>query len=125
MLHICLQIAAMQQWQDTLWAYTHGSLTPTPHPHCQGFQEEAVTHAWMQLSKAMHRLTDAHPQLLQWPQLVQWQQVKQQMDQQLGLSEGPPPKPLLWRHAGHPSLPASLKLCHLQMQLQQLCAVTR
>ena len=120
-----LQITAIHQWQDTLWGYTHGSLTPTPDPSCRVFQQEAITHSWMQLTKATQALTETHPQLCQWPELSHWGQVRQQMDQQLGLSEGPPPKPLLWRHGGHPSLPASLQLCHMQMQLHQLCAVTR
>lgn len=120
-----LQIATLHRWQDTLWVYTHGSMTPMPHPSCHVFQEEAITHAWMQLTKALHRLLNTHPQLLRSPEVVHCLQVAQQMDRQLGLSEGPPPKPLLWRYAGHPSMPSSLKLCHLQMQLHQLCAVTR
>lgn len=122
--HFILQVAAIQQWHGTLWMYIHGSLTPTPATICRGFQSEAITHAWMHLTKAVCALITTHPQLQRWPQLAQWRQIQQQMDQRLGLSGGLPPKPLLWRHGGHPAQPASLKLCQIQMQLHQLCAVT-
>lgn len=120
-----LQAAAVQQWRGTFWGYIHGSLTPIPNPPCQAFAEEAITFAWMRLSRALHRLTDAHPQLQQWPEMVHLGHVAQQMNQHLGLADGPPPKPLLWRFGGHPVQPASLRLCAMQVHLHQLCDMTR
>lgn len=120
-----MQIAVIQQWHASLWAYTHGSLTPEGNPLCQGFAVEPFTFTWMRLTHALGKLTAANPDLLQWPEAVHFQQVSQQMDQHLGLAAGLPPKPLLWRQAGHPTQPASLRLCAMQADLFQLLAVTR
>ena len=120
-----MQIVLIQQWRNTLWGYIHGSLTPDPNPSAQTFAVEAITFTWMRLTQALHRLTDANPQLLQWPEAVHMGHVAQQMNQHLGLADGLPPKPLLWRFAGHPVQPASLRLCVMQADLHQLCSLTR
>ena len=122
---LAMQVAALQEWRSTLWGYIHGSPTPDPNPLCQAFAEEAITFSWMRLTQALHRLTDSHQQLLQWPEVVHMGHVAQQMNQHLGLAGGLPPKPLLWRFAGHPVQPASLRLCAMQAHLQQLCDMTR
>ncbi|KAL0028971.1 hypothetical protein WJX77_009058 [Trebouxia sp. C0004] len=119
------QVAALQQWHRTLWAYTHGSLTPEADPACQGFAVEPVTFTWMRFSQTVSKLTAANPQLLQWPEVVHLQHIAQQMDQHLGLAAGLPPKPLMWRYAGHPAQPASLRLCAMQADLFQLLHLTR
>ncbi len=108
-----------------MWAYTHGSLTPEANPICQGFAVEPITFTWMRLTHAINKLTAASPQLLQWPEVAHLQQVGHQMDQHLGLAGRVPPKPLLWRYAGHPAQPASLRLCVMQADLFQLCDLTR
>lgn len=120
-----LQVAAVQQWRSTFWGYIHGSLTPDPHPLCQAFAEEEVTFTWMRLTRALHRLTDAHSQLQQWPEVLHMGHVAHQMNQHLGLADGAPPKALLWRFGGHPMQPASLQLCAMQAHLHQLCDMTR
>lgn len=125
MLVLALQVAAVQQWRSTLWGYIHGSLTADPHPRCQAFAEEEITFTWMRLTRALHRLTDAHPQLQQWPEVLHMGHVAHQMNQHLGLADGAPPKPLLWRFGGHPMQPASLELCALQAHLHQLCDMIR
>ena len=108
-----------------MWAYTHGTLTAEANPICHGFAVEPITFTWMRLTQALTKLTSANPQLLQWPEVTHLQLVAHQMDQHLGLAGGLPPKPLLWRHAGHPVQPASLSLCASQADLFQLCNITR
>ena len=120
-----MQAAALQQWRGALWGYIHGSPIPDPDPLCQDFAEEAITFTWMRLAQALHRLMDSHPQLLQWPEVVHMGHVAQQMNQHLGLAGDAVPKPLLWRFAGHPEQPASLRLCAMQAHLHQLCDMTR
>lgn len=120
-----MQVAAVQQWRGTLWGYIHGSPTPDPTPLCLNFAEEAITFTWMRLTQALHSLTDSHPQLQQWPEVEHMGHVAQQMNQHLGLAGGLPPKPLLWRFAGHPVQPASLRLCAMQAHFHQLCDMTR
>ena len=79
----------------------------------------------MRLTQALHRLTDANPQLLKWPEVVHMGHVGYQMSHHLGLAGGLAPKPLLWRYAGHPVQPASLRLCAMQADLHQLCDLAR
>ncbi len=120
-----MQVAALQHWRGTLWAYTHGSLTPVADPTCQGFAVEPITFTWMRLTQTISKLTARNPELLQWPEVVHLQQIAQQMNQHLGLAAGLPPKPLMWRCAGHPAQPASLRLCAMQADLFQLLNLTR
>lgn len=120
-----MQVAALQQWRGTLWAYTHGSLTPEADPTCQGFAVEPITFTWTRLTQTVSKLTSANPELSQWPEVVHLQQIAQQMDQHLGLAAALPPKPLMWRYAGHPAQPASLHLCAMQADLFQLLDLTR
>ena len=42
----------------------------------------------------------------------------------LGVAGGLPPKPLLWKHAGHPPMAPSLKLAKALAQLQSMCHLT-
>ena len=121
----CVQIAALQQWLSSLWGYVHGSLTPTPHASCRSFAVEPITFIWMRITKALTRLCNVVPELLQWPEAAHLWQVAGQMNQHLGLAAGLPPKPLLWRYGGHPSQPASLRLCAMQAELFRLCDLTR
>ena len=120
-----MQVAALQQWRGTLWAYTHGSLTPEADPTCQGFAVEPITFTWMRPTQTISKLTAANPELSHWPEVAHLQQIAQQMDQHLGLAAGLPPKPLMWRYAGHPAQPASLRLCAMQADLFQLLNLTR
>ncbi|KAL0049173.1 hypothetical protein WJX82_008148 [Trebouxia sp. C0006] len=119
------QVAALQQWRGTMWAYAHGSLTPEADPTCQGFAVEPITFTWTRLTQTISKLTATNPELLQWPEVVHLQQIAQQMNQHLGLAAGLPPRPLMWRDAGHPAQPASLRLCAMQADLFQLLNLTR
>jgi hypothetical protein len=51
--------------------------------------------------------------------------VAASLDSAMGLAAGPVPKPLLWRVAGHPRLPATLELGEAQSHLAALAAATR
>ena len=51
--------------------------------------------------------------------------AQQAMHSALGLADGRPPKPLVWRHCGHPGLAASLQLTNAVNQLLRSLAAPR
>ena len=88
---------------------------------------EAIAFAWLRIGRHLQNVAALLPACSTaasqaWDRLSH---VAQQMDVALGLDGGPPPKPLLWKHGGHPQLPVSEQLCQLAARLDTLCDVTR
>ena len=48
--------------------------------------------------------------------------ISREVDGAFGMREGPPPKPLAWRGAGHAHQAATLQLALLQRSLENLCS---
>lgn len=53
---------------------------------------------------------------------IQLSGMRSQVSAALGLQAGAPPKPLLWKAAGHPASPPSQELWEAAERLQRLCA---
>ena len=121
-----LQVAAIQEWQAALWHATHGSLGAAGPSECCVLRPELVVFTWQQLCKAVQRLLPLMP-----PHEAQARQVQDfeaqtvQLGRTLGLGDGPPLKPLLWTHAGHPELPATTGLAEGWQELLRLCSSVR
>ncbi len=119
-------MAAIQEWQAALWHATHGSLSAAGPSECGALRPELLVFTWQQLCKAVQRLLPLMP-----PQEAQARQMQDfdaqavQLGRTLGLGSAPPPRPLLWAHAGHPELPATTELAEGWQELLRLCDSVR
>ena len=87
---------------------------------------ELVVFTWQQLCKAVQRLVPLMaPQEGQGRQMQDFSAQAVQLGRTLGLGDSPPPRPLLWAHAGHPELPATTELAEGWQELLQLCSSVR
>ena len=119
------QVALFQEWRDTLWQLVHGGLTSTAAPAALALQEEPFAFAWLRLTKALRAIAAAAPGAAALAEAERLAGIVDQVNRGLGLNSGPPPKPLLWRHGGHPSNPPSLELWNASRQLRLLCDAAR
>ena len=89
---------------------------------CRALRPELLVFTWQQLCKAVQRLLPLMP-----PQEAQARQMQDfdaqavQLGRTLGLGSAPPPRPLLWAHAGHSELPATTELAEGWQELLRLC----
>jgi midasin len=80
-------------------------------------QPEQLAWAWSKLVKAVDQLLTGHADVAVAESASRWQFLQQQMAATLQL-DAAAPKPLMWRHAGHPQLPPN----HLLLEAQQKAA---
>eukprot|EP00897_Mesotaenium_endlicherianum_P007207 jgi/Mesen1/6514/ME000332S05520 len=104
------------EWHRCLWGLTLGP----------SLDFEALLYTWRCLKKSLRTFAEvAGGAVTMLPDVAQigerLQQVVSMLDEALGLAQGPPGKPLLWTHGGHPLMPPTLELCKLEARLIAMC----
>jgi midasin len=132
---LAAQIHRLQVARSSVWDAVHGAL----HLHFSSssssssqqdaaaaasaavvvaaVQPEQLAWAWSKLVKAVDQLLTRHADVAAADSASRWQFLQQQMAAALQL-DAAAPKPLMWRHAGHPQLPPN----HLLLEAQHKAA---
>ncbi|KAK9833665.1 hypothetical protein WJX74_002204 [Apatococcus lobatus] len=105
------------------WRCSHGGLGPLASPHACSGSTEALTFAWLRHLRCIQQLKELPGPLgSALSAAVRLHQAAlDAMSTGLGVAGGLPPKPLLWKHAGHPSMAPSVKLAAALHRLQRMC----
>lgn len=113
------QLRRVAEWRVRVIELLSVPAISTPPP------VEALLMAWLCLRKPLVRLCallqacDAHA-----PAAASAAVAASEMDACWGISAAGAPKPLLWRAGGHPSLPSSVDVCGMELELRGLCEVS-
>ena len=108
------------------WRCSHGGPGPLAVPQACTRSTEELTFAWLRLLRCIRKLaalpgrTEGALAAAIQPQ----QDALEAMSASLGVAGGLPPKPLLWKHAGHPPMAPTIKLAETLLRVQQLCGIS-
>ena len=122
-----LQLAEVQEWRWALFHAVHAD-TASADPAALGAHLESLVFIWLRLratAAALLASIAAAAGGQDWAEGAKLAAVGAQMDAALGLSAGPPAKPLLWKRGGRPLLPRTAELVAGQEALLALCEATR
>ena len=111
-------VASLQEWRWALLLVTHLHPIQSSPSHLP-LHFELLVFTWAGLKKVIRKVLEAAGG--DWREGGLLRQAAAQMDASLGLSEGPPPEPLLWKYGGRPFLPNSLELSQGQGAVLRLC----
>lgn len=128
-----LQLDVVQEWRWALFQAVHAAGAAAA-PTQLSMHFEGLVFVWMRLRAAISALLSGMASTssagsagadLDWPESAKLAQAASQVDGTLGLAEGLPPKPYLWKHGGRPLLPRTMELCESHSVLLTLCEATR